>query len=144
MALNEEAIAHLHNSPFPMGDCYELVQALGPAEFSAAFETLSQFQRRAQECIQKNVALVGIYSELSKRGLEELNELLDNITIAVHQQLERVKINEHDVLAVTFGLLLLLLLPLPHCNDLEDVGARGDIRHRRCHWDSRGRYGGRH
>jgi hypothetical protein len=54
-----------------------------------AFKSMSELQRRAQERMQKNVALVGIHSELSKMGLEELNELLDNITIAVHQQLDR-------------------------------------------------------
>jgi hypothetical protein len=66
------------------------------------------------------MALVGIHSELSKKNLHELNELLDNITIAIHEELDGVKVNEHAALSSAFG------LPLPHRNDLEETGDVSD------------------
>jgi hypothetical protein len=118
--LSTDKNERLHACPFPMSDCYELVQSLPKSQQSGVFDTLSDLQMSAQDRMQTNMALVGIHSELSKKGLDELNELLDNITLAIHEELDGVQVNEHAMLCSAFG------LPLPHRNDLEDVGTAGD------------------
>jgi hypothetical protein len=65
--------------------------------------------------MQENQAAAGILSELSKKNLSELDELLDSITIAVHDQLNGVKVTEHAGLAGAFG------LPLPHRDQADDM-----------------------
>jgi Ran GTPase-activating protein (RanGAP) involved in mRNA processing and transport len=111
---------HLQAVPFPMNDCYQLVQSLAPNRRAGIFDTLSDLQMRAQDRMQTNMALVGIHSELSKKNLSELNELLDNITFAIHEELEGVKVSEHAGLSSAFG------LPLPHRNDLEEVNVASE------------------
>ena len=57
--------------------------------------------------------------DLSKKGIPELTELLDEITLSMAQKFTGVKVNKHCGFASAFG------LPMPHLNegDNQQAGA---------------------
>jgi hypothetical protein len=118
-ALGGEANDRIHICPFPMEDSYDLVQSLSGAKRTQMFERFSATQKAAQDRLYINQSAKGITSDLSLRRIPELDELIDIVTLAVHDRLEGVKINQHGGLASAFG------LPMPHRDEGEDqtVGA---------------------
>jgi Ran GTPase-activating protein (RanGAP) involved in mRNA processing and transport len=119
-ALGSEQNDQVLVCPFPFSDCYELVQSAGSAKRTQMFDTFAELQKRAQNKMQANQAAVGMVGDLSAKKLQELDELLDSITVAVHEQLNGVKVTEHAALSGAFG------LPLPHREKVEEGGAPGD------------------
>jgi hypothetical protein len=71
----------------------------------------STLQQKAQDRMRANQAAIGIHSELSKKGIPEL----DIIEVAVHEQLQGVLVTQHVAISEAFG------LPLPHCDQVDKI-----------------------
>jgi len=111
-----EAISHhphLLNCPFPLDDVYQLLDKQPKAQRTAAFAALSDSQKGAQTQMQLNMAKKGVHSELSWKNIPELDEVLDQITMDVHQSLLGLRTTEHNGLATAFA------LPMPHLTEEE-------------------------
>jgi hypothetical protein len=119
-AIGAEENDRIHICPFPMDDCYELVQSLAGAKRHQMFDKFSSTQKNAQDRLYVNQAAKGIASDLSRRGIPELDDLLDVITLAVHDRLDGIRVNQHGGLASAFG------LPMPHLDEGDDQN-RGAI-----------------
>jgi hypothetical protein len=61
-----------------------------------------------------NQAAKGIACDLSRKGIPKLDDLIDEITLAVHDRLDGIKVNQHGELASAFG------LPMPHLDEGDD------------------------
>lgn len=104
----------VHSSIFPTNDVYMLLQTASSNKRDIMYELFSSKQRNAHAAMQKNQAALGMHSDLSKKQIPELDDVLDNITMAVHERLEGIKINQHTGLAKAFG------LPMPHLSEKDD------------------------
>ncbi|KAH0794297.1 Leucine Rich Repeat family protein [Histomonas meleagridis] len=104
----------IHSCKFPIEDVYNILGSVSSTtQRKKLYEKFSSKQIESQKAIEKNKAAVGIHSDLSKKGIPELNELLDEITLSMSQKLNGVKVNEHAGLASAFG------LTMPHLNEGE-------------------------
>ncbi|KAH0788042.1 Leucine Rich Repeat family protein [Histomonas meleagridis] len=100
---------------FPYEDFSTLLSSISSnSQMQSFFDQFSKIQKSSQEAIQKNQMEVGAHSYLSEKKLPELDELIDNITINVHQKLENTKFNQHAAISSVFG------LPLPHLDPSDD------------------------
>jgi Ran GTPase-activating protein (RanGAP) involved in mRNA processing and transport len=118
--LGSDGNVRIQLCPFPLSDFYELVHSTKDAKKSSLFELVDQLQGKAQQVMQVNQNAVGMHSDLSKKGLAELNELLDTVTIAVHEAFDGIAVTEHAALAGAFG------LPFPHRDDVDKDAADAD------------------
>jgi Ran GTPase-activating protein (RanGAP) involved in mRNA processing and transport len=115
--LGSETNEKITSCPFPMDDFYALVQRFKDAKRGPILDTVGGLQKKAQDRMQINQAAKGIHSDLAEKGIIELNELLDNVTLAVYQTLDGVNVTQHAALAAAFG------LPFPHQNEVDqDTG----------------------
>jgi hypothetical protein len=104
----------LHSCDFPIGDCGALIQNVPSAQKAQLFEKFSNQQKLAQDAMQRNQAKIGLHSDLSKKNIPELNDLLDEVTLNMHEKLEGVNVTQHAGLAAAFG------LPMPHKDENDD------------------------
>jgi hypothetical protein len=107
----------VHICPFPMEDCYDLVQSLNGAKRRPMFEKFPATQKVAEDRMYINQTATRITSDLSLRGIPELDELIDIVTRAVHDRLARRRINLYG------GLASAAALPMPHREEGEDQNA---------------------
>jgi hypothetical protein len=68
-------------------------------------------QTRAQAAMRRRLAEVGIHYDLSQVGIQEVDELLEQIRLSVQESLEGRKLNEHARLTEAFG------LPMPFLDE---------------------------
>ncbi|OHS94484.1 hypothetical protein TRFO_11107 [Tritrichomonas foetus] len=109
------ASKNIISSDFPTEDIYQMMNNLSTSKMKAQiFEMLSAKQRNVQISMKKNMAANGLHSNLSLLHIPELDTLLDEVTVCVHDRLAGMKICEHSGLAAAFG------LPMPHLGENED------------------------
>ena len=111
----------LHSCEFPMDDCYDIIQDVRSSDRKKEFALMSKKQNLAQRAMQENQASAGLYSGLSKKHMAELDELLDQITVEVHERFEGLTLNQHSGVASAFG------LAMPHLAE-DDDQMQGAIR----------------
>ena len=111
----------LYSCEFPIDDAYDIIQDVSSSDRKREFHLMSRKQKLAQNAMHIHLADAGIASELARKHIPELDDLLDGITVDVHQMLEGIPLNQHTGLASAFG------LPMPHLQEEDDQTA-GAIR----------------
>jgi hypothetical protein len=79
------------------------------------FDRFSALQKFSQDKMQQNQAAIGLHSDLSKKAIPELDELLDQVTLAVHECLNGIKVTQHAGLTSAFG------FQYPHLAEADEV-----------------------
>lgn len=98
----------------PSDDIYNYLSSVPSRDKASIYELFSSKQLKSQCAMQQNQSNQGMHSDLTLLKIPELDKLLDDVTMEVHNRIQGLKINEHSGIAEAFG------LPMPHLDERED------------------------
>ena len=107
----------INEMPWPSEDIYWMIENSNKKTKQKVITTLALKQKLAEENMQKNQAATGLHSHLMKLQINEIDEMIDNLTLHVNKIISEEPIYNHSAITEIFH------LPYPHVDaDQEPTG----------------------